>query len=47
MELDKYVGIKHKFNGDAFNGADCIGLRRLFFILTHFFGFPAIPFHIV
>lgn len=31
MELDKYVGIKHKFNGDTFGGADCIGLCRLFY----------------
>lgn len=28
---DKYIGIKHLFNGDNFDGADCIGLCRLFY----------------
>lgn len=37
MELDKYVGVKHKFNGDTFGGADCIGLCRLFFYSNAFF----------
>lgn len=29
--INKYIGIKHKFNGDTFDGADCIGLCRLFY----------------
>lgn len=29
--IDKYIGIIHEFNGDTFDGCDCIGLCRLFY----------------
>lgn len=29
--IDKYIGIVHRFNGDTFDGCDCIGLCRLFY----------------
>ena len=31
MDIDKFVGIKHKFNGRDFDGTDCIGLCQLFY----------------
>ena len=31
MKINKFVGIKHKFNGRDFEGADCIGLCQLFY----------------
>ena len=31
MELDQFVGIKHKFNGRARDGVDCVGLCQLFY----------------
>lgn len=30
-DINKYIGIKHIFNGDTFHGCDCIGLCRLFY----------------
>ena len=30
-DINKFVGIKHKFNGRDFDGADCIGLCQLFY----------------
>lgn len=31
MNIDRFIGIKHKFNGRDFDGADCIGLCQLFY----------------
>ena len=31
MIVDKFIGIRHLFNGDNYDGADCIGLCRLFY----------------
>ena len=31
MDINKFVGIKHKFNGRDFDGVDCIGLCQLFY----------------
>lgn len=30
-QIEKYIGIPHKFNGDTFEGCDCIGLVRLIY----------------
>ena len=29
--IDKYIGILHKFGGDTFDGCDCVGLCKLFY----------------
>ena len=31
MNIEKFIGIRHKFNGRSFDGADCIGLCHLFY----------------
>ncbi len=30
--INNYIGIPHRFNGDAYDGCDCIGLARLFYL---------------
>lgn len=31
MNINRFVGITHRFNGRSFDGADCIGLCHLFY----------------
>lgn len=31
MNINKFVGLKHKFNGRDYDGVDCIGLCQIFY----------------
>ena len=31
MNIDKFIGIPHKFNESSFDGCDCLGLVRLYY----------------